>query len=389
MQEKKKEDMLFLLVKSLNKSEKRFFTLHSQLASHSKTPNYVRLFNLLEGMEEYNQEYVLKELGKFAPAKHFNQIKRYLKVHLLSALKQYDKKNRHIKQLDQLTYVQVFLAKGLSKNAEKALQSQKKAFLEKEQCIYAHFINLQLTQLTSSREQLEDYYKNSIELLDIKTEMIELGIVKIQIQLIRYDKERLIKETRLDLENILQEMLVKFNYRQLKSIYSKALYLDSLFNLYMILENHDQALKVANEEYILLKTGYLSEQIANQCVNRINTLVLYKKTNNFTNYQSVLNQLYTLLDKHPYYKKQYIYWYYLRVIEYSLEQQTQLLPSNFTLQLLKDIEDPELNMSDTNKNGLYYHLAKYYFTNDEIQNTQNTLLKLLQTMASLLMIIII
>jgi len=47
---------LFDLVHSLTKSEKRFFKLQSSLQAGEK--NYVRIFDLLEKMDHYDEEFV-------------------------------------------------------------------------------------------------------------------------------------------------------------------------------------------------------------------------------------------------------------------------------------------------------------------------------------------
>jgi len=50
----KPSNELFDLIKSLSKSEKRFFKLQSSLQSGDK--NYVRLFDCIDRMEEYDEE---------------------------------------------------------------------------------------------------------------------------------------------------------------------------------------------------------------------------------------------------------------------------------------------------------------------------------------------
>jgi hypothetical protein len=52
----KPSNELFELIKSLTKSEKRFFKLQSSLQSGDK--NYIRLFDTIDKMSEYDEEEV-------------------------------------------------------------------------------------------------------------------------------------------------------------------------------------------------------------------------------------------------------------------------------------------------------------------------------------------
>ena len=54
----KQQEYLFELVQSLSKSEKRYFKLHSNLVSGSKS--YLNLFEKLESSTEYDEKKLLK-----------------------------------------------------------------------------------------------------------------------------------------------------------------------------------------------------------------------------------------------------------------------------------------------------------------------------------------
>lgn len=60
---------LFDLIKSLTKSEKRFFKLHSALQSSDK--NYLRIFDAIDKQKAYDEEGLKKLFAKEQFIKHF------------------------------------------------------------------------------------------------------------------------------------------------------------------------------------------------------------------------------------------------------------------------------------------------------------------------------
>ncbi len=83
----KPSNQLFDLIKSLTKSEKRFFKLQSALQSGDK--NYVRLFDLIDKMNEYDEENVKKTFKGEKFIKHLPSEKNHLYKLILKALRSY------------------------------------------------------------------------------------------------------------------------------------------------------------------------------------------------------------------------------------------------------------------------------------------------------------
>ena len=63
----KPSNELFDLIQSLTKSEKRFFKLHSSLQSGDK--NYLRLFDAIDRMKEYDETSLKKVFNSLRVAK--------------------------------------------------------------------------------------------------------------------------------------------------------------------------------------------------------------------------------------------------------------------------------------------------------------------------------
>ena len=89
-----KIDFLFQLIKSMDKNEKRFFKLYSNLYNTKKGLYYIILFDILDKMENFDSEEVEQKLkDKKVPIHLFALIKRYLKVQILECMSVYHRNN--------------------------------------------------------------------------------------------------------------------------------------------------------------------------------------------------------------------------------------------------------------------------------------------------------
>jgi hypothetical protein len=75
------------LIKSLTKSEKRFFKLHSALQSGDK--NYLRIFDAIDKQKVYDEEALKKQFAKETFIKHLPSEKNHLYKLILKALRAY------------------------------------------------------------------------------------------------------------------------------------------------------------------------------------------------------------------------------------------------------------------------------------------------------------
>lgn len=391
MHSKKKEDTLFSLVKSLNRSEKRFFTLYAQVFSHNKTPNYLHLFKILDEMEEYNRESVLKKIEKFSDTKHLNQLKSYLKNHLSIALKHYDKTNNiYIKQFDQLANAEILLEKGLLELSSQIFQKQKKEFVKDEKYLNSHFVNLKLIRLENLKEQnslekqkkIKQCYLDSLELLNHQLEITTMGRLVMKYRLILYNKNRIIRETRKDLEKILKEDFLPLNPNSFLSMVAKSIYFNNIFLIYKNLDNDDQCLKIVTEHYKLLSHPTIIHNTNIQCLVRANLSEVHLKRKDFKNFFLIMDEFYEILNKSIFEKKIYIHIYYLRLLKYYLEQTEDILPQKIVSKIFEEISNPQIAMPLIHKNSLHTYLAKYYLKHEQIQKAQDMLLKITLTKVS-------
>ena len=107
-----KKGNLFLLIKSLSKSEKRYLRIYAGMSGRSA--NYLQLFDAIERQKEYDEEEVRKKLKgkKFLSQLHVTKI--YLTELILKALKNYHSDTSvHSKILDLIKDIELLFDKEL------------------------------------------------------------------------------------------------------------------------------------------------------------------------------------------------------------------------------------------------------------------------------------
>jgi len=116
-------DELFQLIKSLNKSEKRIFKLHIKRISGSENLKGLALFDALDGMNEYDEEKLLKKNSSIQK-QQLSNMKAYLYKQILSGLG-YSSNNIETHLSEQMMYARLLYDKGLYMQALKILDKVK------------------------------------------------------------------------------------------------------------------------------------------------------------------------------------------------------------------------------------------------------------------------
>src|SRR5690606_11931358 len=116
---------LFRLIKSLTKSEKRFFKISSNLQSGDK--NYIKLFDAIDAQEEYNEDALKKQFASETFIKHLPSEKNYLYKLILRSLRQYYSENTVGAQLaDFIQSIEILYLKALYPECSKMVKKAKK-----------------------------------------------------------------------------------------------------------------------------------------------------------------------------------------------------------------------------------------------------------------------
>lgn len=122
-------EQLFTIIKSLTKAEKRNFRLYVQRLQSNEDVMYVRLFDLLDKMDEYDEELVLEKMGKM-PKAQFVNIKRHLYTQVLKSLRLIHENIESIKVREQIDFAHILYSKGLYLQAFKLLDRVKQMLPE-------------------------------------------------------------------------------------------------------------------------------------------------------------------------------------------------------------------------------------------------------------------
>ena len=127
-----KNDALFLLVKSLTKSEKRQFKLYAGRLGDNQEKNFMALFNVLDKQEEFDEKQILDKTN--IKKQQLSNSKAHLYRQILVSLKLNPiHQNVKIQIREQLDFATVLYNKGLHKQSLKILDKAKNMALQNEE----------------------------------------------------------------------------------------------------------------------------------------------------------------------------------------------------------------------------------------------------------------
>lgn len=129
-------DALFLLIKSLEKSEKRNFKLFATRNTESDNLKTVQLFDALDKMEEYNEPLLLKKNPSIAK-QQLSNLSANLYKQILSSLRLIkDEDNIDIQLHEQMDHARILYNKGLYLQSLHVLDKMKKLATANQQVTY-------------------------------------------------------------------------------------------------------------------------------------------------------------------------------------------------------------------------------------------------------------
>lgn len=131
----KPSNELFDLIKSLTKSEKRFFKLHSALQSGEK--NYLRIFDAIDKQKVYDEDAIKQHFARETFIRHFPSEKNHLYKLILKALRAYHAESSVGGLLKQhINNIEILFGKALYTEAGKILQRAKRLARQHERFYY-------------------------------------------------------------------------------------------------------------------------------------------------------------------------------------------------------------------------------------------------------------
>jgi hypothetical protein len=163
---------LFSLIKSLSKSEKRFFKLNSALQSGDK--NYLKIFDFIERQHKYDEEELKDHFKKETFIQHLPSEKNHLYKLILKSLRAYYSEESISSILKQeIKNVEILYKKALYKECNKFVKRAKEIAVEYEK-FYYHF-----ELISWERRLLEEAFESGVfnqnldELVKEENEVLE------------------------------------------------------------------------------------------------------------------------------------------------------------------------------------------------------------------------
>jgi tetratricopeptide (TPR) repeat protein len=169
----KVKEALFELIRSMSKSEKRYFKLLASRHTIGDENNYVVLFDYIEKMPVYDEEQLFKHFKGEPFLNRFSITKKRLYDHLLHALDAYHATHSIDAQLHtQLHSAEILYNKSLYDQAKRILKSAEKLAKKNEKYVVLQ----QISKLNKRMLENEGYSDlSSLQILEIQAQDEELG----------------------------------------------------------------------------------------------------------------------------------------------------------------------------------------------------------------------
>ncbi len=146
---KEQKDNLFVLIKSLSKSEKRQFKLYVGRLGVNEDSKFLMLFNILEKLTVYDEAAILK--NGFVKKQQLSNLKAHLYKQILISLRlNPSHQNLRIQIREQLDFATILYHKGLYKQSLKILDKAKTLAISNEEKNIAYEI-LELEKVIESQ----------------------------------------------------------------------------------------------------------------------------------------------------------------------------------------------------------------------------------------------
>jgi len=368
-----KTDALFLLVKSLTKSEKRQFKLYAGRLGGNSEKNFLALFSVLDKLEVFDEKQILantnikKQQVSNSKAHLYRQILVSLKLNPIH-------QNAKMQVREQLDFATILFNKGLHKQSLKVLDRAKNIAISNEESNLAfEIIELEkvvesqyITRSMSSRaddlvRQSKDLSKRSLILSKLSNLSLQLYSILLKKGYVRNDKD--FDELKLFFET----SLPKYDLKTLGL--KERLYLYKAFLWYNLLTQdfvgsyryaqkwvdlffYNPRMKKNNPVFYLKGINYLLESLF-----LIQHLRKFKSTLNF--FEEELNNHQILLNENTE-SLAFLYLYLNKINLYFLQGDfnngLSLIP-----EVLEEIESHKLKIDEHHIMVFYYKFASLHF----------------------------
>lgn len=167
----KPSNELFVLIKSLTKSEKRFFKLSSAIQTGEK--NYLKIFDFIDGLESYDEELLKEEFKNETFIKHLPSEKNHLYKLILKSLRSFYSEQSSASILkEELKNVELLYNKALYKECRKFLKRAKNIAIDHEKFYYLIELISWEKRLTEESYESGDFNVDLNQIIEEESEFV-------------------------------------------------------------------------------------------------------------------------------------------------------------------------------------------------------------------------
>lgn len=174
---KNDSDPLFQLVKSLSKSEKRQFKLYAKRLTPDEEPKFLRLFDVLEHIKEFDDVIVLEKVQVIKQSQLSN-VKAHLYKQILKSLKPLVSMHLDVDLRESLDFARILYNKGLYKQSLKILEKAKYKAQEYEE--FNHQLEILHFEKLIETQYITRSISNRAEQLIQETTFLTIKISRVQ-----------------------------------------------------------------------------------------------------------------------------------------------------------------------------------------------------------------
>jgi hypothetical protein len=337
-------DLVYRFVQSLTLREKAYFRRYAQLYSNSKEKNYLKIYNILEQQDEYDESALREALKEEPFVKYLSSEKHYLLEQILNSLINFHANTSINRKLQKLIlYINILSEKGFKKKANKTLRQAKTLALKHEEfTVVLQLIQMEEEILFSHGildyvQQLENLKKEREAINKKIQELNELRLLKAQARELQYEFLPHVSQI-VHHPNIFSNPLLH-SIDKIKSLKGKEVWYYTNSIIYYLVRDYEKSLE-SHIEYLDFyeKNEFLFQK--NQKLPILsNYIYLAAKTKNSDHFFLGLNKLEQLLGEKDI-DSAYIYYIkYARILEYYHKTKDHQATANVLPEIASYIED--------------------------------------------------
>ena len=302
------QDHLFQLINSLSKSEKGYFKKYSSLHVKGVKNNYIRLFDAIDNLNEYDEEKIRKALAKEKFINHLPRTKNYLYNLILKSLREFhanSSSNATIKIL--IRNIELLLSKGMINQCYKLVKKAKHLSEKYE----SHLLLIEILILERKLYIMQSFPKNSEAILTnnfsdesdaLNNILLNSSWYKANNDIHYYHKREGITREALELKGIKYELdRVKHQNKHLSGTYRSMMLEYSAYHIYnSMIGNFKESQRFAKLAVELFNKypHQINEDLKNYITNLQNLMVASAEMEDIITLQKTSERVEQLLKDH-------------------------------------------------------------------------------------------